>query len=786
MKNIKLRFRKRSVILTWLLSYIVVLFVPIGINLAVYYQTEKTVKNQIKRGNDTLLFQMQESVDNEIATIKQLVSQIYANVKVQNLFYSNKLSRGDYRYDLYEITQDLRSFRSAYTSFEEFYIYWAPGDRVIMPSLYKPAEEAYQDLYAGGNLSWEEWMRRVSGTNQRQFIITSRKTEEGKMRSYATYISSFPADSTNQPVGSIVVMLNNDHLLKLISSIPLFNSGAVFIMNESNEVLVSSVTGAKDLSNLGPFPNAQGDKPAVYDGEPSRVYYVKSKNSELTYLTIVPDQIVWKESQYVRNLTYFSIGMSLVGGILLTWVFLRRNYMPLNQLVQTFSQRANGVSTKEVNEYAFLEQTLVKTIDEKEQASLRVKQQTKQLRGNFIARLLKGRIEASIPNEEALSAFQLQFDTDDYCVLLLYLEESQAFYERLGTLQVNDPEKLLEFIVTNVVEEVIHRSHRGYMAEVGDMMVCLINLGSENKELALREICDAVEEARQFLLDQYQIGITASVSGIHGSLSNVPEAYKESLDVMEYKLVMGREDLMSYPEMRIEQGSPVHYGYYYPLQVEQHLIHIVKAGDIETARQLLFDILDRNLNQPAITAEQVKFLMFDLISTLMKTVQGIGDTSADLLSEVHLSFEHLTEMKTIKEMQQEMLVMLERVCAYTSARQAEIKGKWKSAEQDEFIQSILHYIEEHYQNTNLNITMVGEAFDMKPTYLSKLFKDHTGEGLLDKISQIRIERAKTLLKEEKLLLQEVMEQCGFSDLNTFSRSFKKWVGVTPGQYKKLE
>ncbi|WP_438447300.1 AraC family transcriptional regulator [Gorillibacterium sp. sgz5001074] len=785
MKRDKIRFRRRSVAMTWLLSYILVLFVPIAINLAVYWQTEKTVENQIKRGNDTLLLQMQEAVDNEVSGIRRLVSQIYANEKVQNLFYSNKANRGDYRFDLYEILQDLKGIRSAYSMYEEFYIYWSDGGRVIMPTVYKPADEAYADLYQGGNLSFTQWLGKVNSINRREFILTSRRTEEGALREYATYISSFPADSNDQPAGSIVIMLNAEQLLKIIGNVRLFNSGSVFIINERNEVLTSTLKDEKDLSPLGPLPDSQGNKAVVYRGEPSHIYYVKSTNSELTYATIVPDRVVWKESQYVRKLTYSSIAFSLTGGILLTYVFLRRNYQPLGRLIQTFSQKVNGVAYKEANEFAYIEEVLAKTLDEKDQASLRMKQQTNQLRGNFISRLLKGRIEASIPQEEARAAFQLHFESEEFCVLLLYLEENEAFFERIGGLPVPDRLKLLEFIVTNVVEEVLNRSHHGYMAEVDDMMACLINLAPGPKDRALADIRAAAEEAVQFLKRQYAIGVTVALSGVHTATSGIPEAYKESLDVMEYKLVMGRRDIMAYGEMQKEQADPVQSGYYYPLQVEQHLMNVVKAGDLVAAQGILNDILSRNMNEAALTVEQMKCLMFDLISTLMKTVQELGETNAEFLQQVHRAFERLTGMKTVKEMHHEMLSMLEEVCAYTAARQESMKRKWKSEEQDGFIRSVAHYIEDHYRDVNLNITMIGEAFGMKPTYLSKLFKDHTGEGLLDTINKMRIHKAKQLLKEEKLTVAEVMGLCGFNDLNTFSRSFKKWEGVTPGQYKNI-
>jgi AraC-like DNA-binding protein len=98
---------------------------------------------------------------------------------------------------------------------------------------------------------------------------------------------------------------------------------------------------------------------------------------------------------------------------------------------------------------------------------------------------------------------------------------------------------------------------------------------------------------------------------------------------------------------------------------------------------------------------------------------------------------------------------------------------------------VQHYVEAHCVDPNLNVSMIGETFQMKATYLSKLFKDVTGEGLLDYISRIRIERAKLLLRSEHATLEEAAKHCGFHSLNTFIRTFKKVEGITPGQYKRM-
>nr|WP_246238994.1 helix-turn-helix transcriptional regulator [Paenibacillus anseongense] len=74
---------------------------------------------------------------------------------------------------------------------------------------------------------------------------------------------------------------------------------------------------------------------------------------------------------------------------------------------------------------------------------------------------------------------------------------------------------------------------------------------------------------------------------------------------------------------------------------------------------------------------------------------------------------------------------------------------------------------------------------MKSTYLSKLFREQTGEGLLDYINKVRIVKAKELIENQNITLNEIASLVGFSDVNALIRIFKKYEGVTPGKYKEM-
>ncbi|MNJ60725.1 hypothetical protein D3C77_564780 [compost metagenome] len=59
--------------------------------------------------------------------------------------------------------------------------------------------------------------------------------------------------------------------------------------------------------------------------------------SELKYALIIPSSIYWEKAEYVRKFTYISIMISLIGAAVLTWFFMRRNYSPIQELVESLN-----------------------------------------------------------------------------------------------------------------------------------------------------------------------------------------------------------------------------------------------------------------------------------------------------------------------------------------------------------------------------------------------------------------------------------------------------------------
>ena len=67
-------------------------------------------------------------------------------------------------------------------------------------------------------------------------------------------------------------------------------------------------------------------------------------------------------------------------------------------------------------------------------------------------------------------------------------------------------------------------------------------------------------------------------------------------------------------------------------------------------------------------------------------------------------------------------------------------------------------------------------------HLSKLLNRETGQSFFDLLGGMRIDRARKMLEDPSMRVQEVAEATGFSDVAHFSRSFKRFTGCTPGEY----
>lgn len=99
------------------------------------------------------------------------------------------------------------------------------------------------------------------------------------------------------------------------------------------------------------------------------------------------------------------------------------------------------------------------------------------------------------------------------------------------------------------------------------------------------------------------------------------------------------------------------------------------------------------------------------------------------------------------------------------------------------VDEALHFIQEHLSDSGLSLRLIADSLYISDSYLSRIFRQTTGQTISSYINETRMEHAKKLLKATPLHTYEIAEAVGIPNTHSFSIRFKEYTGMTATQYR---
>lgn len=173
------------------------------------------------------------------------------------------------------------------------------------------------------------------------------------------------------------------------------------------------------------------------------------------------------------------------------------------------------------------------------------------------------------------------------------------------------------------------------------------------------------------------------------------------------------------------------------------------------------DIKENTIKYIAYSGEYnaVNYMKNDLFACL----SGMADR---LMSEFHINAKII-----IKESYESIYNLLEEGHEHRKAEIYDIT----------VIDMAKKYIEEHYFE-DISLYDLGKHVNMNSAYLSRIFKQKTGKNFLDYLTDIRIERAKEIIRSGRFKVSEIASAVGYRSVSYFGKIFKSITGYTPREY----
>lgn len=203
-------------------------------------------------------------------------------------------------------------------------------------------------------------------------------------------------------------------------------------------------------------------------------------------------------------------------------------------------------------------------------------------------------------------------------------------------------------------------------------------------------------------------------------------------------------------------------------------IQLAMDGDVDAARRALEVGLQELLHQSAGQSQQLK--------------QGCAAVMDDLVASVlnlHVPQEQLALFeryyRQADQCSDEELIDLAREVGFEGLA---LLGRYGQNNRNRHVSQARKYIQEHCSDSHLSLETVAASIGITPTYLSRLFYELSDLNFVNYVNECRVEKAKLLLTQSKIPVQEVGFRCGFNSLQNFNRVFKRHTGTTPGAYRK--
>lgn len=147
-------------------------------------------------------------------------------------------------------------------------------------------------------------------------------------------------------------------------------------------------------------------------------------------------------------------------------------------------------------------------------------------------------------------------------------------------------------------------------------------------------------------------------------------------------------------------------------------------------------------------------------------------------------FRDLEYKRTLKKPLIELESIMDTYFILLRLVQAQSPGYLPTQKQKK-IEPALDYIAKHYSSKIKNDELAALT-GLSTVYFRKLFVEVMGQPPISYIQMLRIQKAKEMLQSDYSSISDIALALGYQNIYDFSRSFKKQVGLSPGQYRKRE
>ncbi|KIL40671.1 hypothetical protein SD70_12230 [Gordoniibacillus kamchatkensis] len=761
----------RSRFYKYFVSYVLLTVILLSIVSGIVYKSFfATLSKEVQDSTVAMLTQVKNAMDMKVSEMNRMAVQLSANSALTPFMVEEN------GFALHRTVSELRKYKSTNMFIRDILLYFPSEheNRLYAASGIYDANVFFESVYIFAGWNKQELDRSL----QKLTSPVMRPLEPVRVNGISSlqlsvYAHPLPANSDTR-YGAVLFLIEESAIDTIVRNALHDYRGFMFIANERNEQIVRLANDETEEAEAAVWQSIADGKSnemvstITAGGAKYAVIRVKSEQNHWSYIAVMPtDQFMSKVNES-RRLFQYTIAAVFVIGLLIALGFSLNNYRPLRHLiVHLKTQYQIGDLPRKADEFDLISRAVGEMNKRNEGLMNRLRSQSGALKDQYVLSLIHGKMKRE-DLEDTASFSPLALDKPHFVVLLFLIDDYGKFRRDYS----ESMRHMVSFGFLKMIEELAAEVGTGHGVELPDErgFVLLLNLDEGFGDLAYaREI--GVKANRLFR--QYSnMSVTVGIGDMHDDVSMTYQSYLQAGHAARHRFLQGRDRVILFRDIRDHDSKGVSW---HPLEQEAAIVRAIRQGKSEEARAVIRDITD-NIGQRQIPLRAAELICFDVVNTMIKTFIEL-ELQADSRIDERLRSLIAAQYETMEELESMLTSLCDDLCAYI--------GKQTEHKHAGLTEKLTDFVAEHYCDSSISLESISSRFGLSPSYVTRIFKEHTGQPLMRYIDMMRMNKAKQLLKDSDMPLKDIMDEVGYIDATNFIRKFKKNEGITPIQYRTV-
>lgn len=342
------------------------------------------------------------------------------------------------------------------------------------------------------------------------------------------------------------------------------------------------------------------------------------------------------------------------------------------------------------------------------------------------------------------------------------------------TFSIDNKNKILEYEniiaincdLVNYTSNLLTSEVVGYFENDNDTTFILyIDKTDYNSKRFLQNITKIKDDIKTLFHSTLTVGIGSIVKDI----KDINSSYRDASEALEAKFFLGNDRVINSSNIHAyEDMTGV-----YPTNEEIDILNCLETGNEILMHNGLENFYNKLCHDKLPSKGFLQKISISFCSRLYKFCVDKNINTSQIFDSNLKTFDKIEECETMKDLFEYVSLILNNI----------LEKMCEADKKNIFTKMAVGYIMKNYYK-DISLEVVSKELFITPGYLSLIFKQDMGINFISFIAGYRIEKAKELLKNSSLKNYEVSNSIGFKDEKYFSQIFKKYVGLTPSQYRQ--